>query len=45
MVKIVPETGIKFLTYDKVKEYVCTDIKHPTVPERLISGAAAGFIS
>jgi solute carrier family 25 phosphate transporter 23/24/25/41 len=43
VIKIGPETAIKFLLFDKIKEAVCKDVKAPTTVERLISGAAAGF--
>lgn len=43
VIKIGPETAIKFLLYDKIKETVCKDVKAPTTFERLISGATAGF--
>jgi solute carrier family 25 phosphate transporter 23/24/25/41 len=43
VIKIAPETAIKFICYDKIKERVCKDVRAPTTVERLISGAAAGF--
>lgn len=45
VVKIIPETAIKFLMYDKIKSLLCKNQKSPTTKERLLSGAAAGFTS
>ncbi len=45
VLKIIPETAIKFLMYDKIKSLVCKNASSPTTPERLISGAVAGFTS
>ena len=45
VVKIIPETAIKFLMYDKIKSLVCKTPGSPTTPERLLSGAIAGFTS
>jgi solute carrier family 25 (mitochondrial phosphate transporter), member 23/24/25/41 len=43
VIKIAPETGIKFICFDKIKDAVCKDKNAPTTVERLISGASAGF--
>jgi len=45
VVKIAPETAIKFLAYDRIKTSLCEDIAHPTMKERFVSGACAGAIS
>jgi solute carrier family 25 phosphate transporter 23/24/25/41 len=45
VLKIIPETSLKFLTYDKIKELICADIKNPTTSERLFSGASSGFLT
>jgi solute carrier family 25 phosphate transporter 23/24/25/41 len=45
VIKIIPETAIKFLMYDAIKAKVCKNPKKPVTTERLISGACAGFIS
>ena len=45
VLKIIPETSLKFMTYDKIKELICADIKAPTTVERLFSGAASGFLT
>ena len=45
VVKIVPESAIKFFVYDWVKRVVCRDYAHPSTSERLLSGAAAGAAS
>jgi solute carrier family 25 phosphate transporter 23/24/25/41 len=45
VVKIIPETAIKFLMYDTIKAKVCKNPKKPVTSERLISGACAGFAS
>ena len=45
VLKIIPETSLKFLTYDKIKELICADIRNPSTVERLFSGAASGFLT
>ena len=45
VVKIVPESAIKFWTYDAVKRFICRDFSAPTARERLLAGAAAGAAS
>jgi len=45
VIKIAPETAIKFIMYDKIKDMTCKNPKAPTTLERLISGAVAGFTS
>ena len=41
----MPESAIRFWTYDYVKKLVCRDPRCPSLPERLLAGAAAGFAS
>jgi hypothetical protein len=41
----MPESGVKFCTYDLAKSLVCSDPRHPRVHERLLSGACAGAAS
>jgi solute carrier family 25 phosphate transporter 23/24/25/41 len=45
VIKIAPETAIKFIAFDKIKERICKNPKKPSTGERLMSGAAAGFLS
>ena len=45
VLKIIPETGVKFLTYDKIKDLLCRDPHNASTLERLGSGAAAGLVS
>ena len=45
VLKIIPETSLKFMTYDKIKELICEDIRNPSTLERLFSGAASGFVT
>lgn len=45
MIKIAPETAIKFIMFDKIKEMTCKNPKQPTTSERLVSGGCAGFVS
>jgi len=45
VIKIAPETAIKFIMFDKIKEMTCKNPKKPSTGERLISGAVAGFTS
>lgn len=43
VIKIMPETAVKMMTYDRIKEVMCKNPHKPTTVERLISGAFAGF--
>jgi len=45
VLKIVPETGVKFLAYDRFKRVFCRDSHNPRAFERLLSGACAGICS
>jgi solute carrier family 25 phosphate transporter 23/24/25/41 len=45
VLKIIPETALKFLIYDEIKKLICTNVQSPTTSERLFSGAASGFIT
>lgn len=45
VLKIVPETGVKFLAYDRFKHVFCKDWKSPRTFERLLCGAFAGICS
>lgn len=45
VLKIAPETGVKFLTYDRFKRIVCQDVNAPKAFERLICGGIAGVFS
>jgi len=44
-IKVMPESAIRFWTYDAVKARVCRDPCCPSGQERLVAGAAAGFVS
>ena len=44
-IKVMPESAIRFWTYDAVKVRVCRDPRCPSLQERLFAGAAAGFAS
>lgn len=44
-IKVMPESAIRFWTYDAVKARVCRDPRCPSGQERLVAGAAAGFVS
>lgn len=45
VLKIIPETALKFLIYDEIKKLICNDLNSPTTTERLFSGAASGFLT
>jgi len=45
VVKVMPESAIKFWGYDFVKKGVCADFHAPTASERLLAGAGAGAMS
>ncbi|KAK7095208.1 calcium-binding mitochondrial carrier protein SCaMC-2-like isoform X2 [Littorina saxatilis] len=45
VIKIAPESAIKFMAYEQVKTWVKGDQKEITVVQRLFSGSAAGAIS
>mmetsp|Transcript_51461 Transcript_51461/g.168278 ORF Transcript_51461/g.168278 Transcript_51461/m.168278 type:complete len:524 (+) Transcript_51461:102-1673(+) len=45
VVKIVPESALKFWVYDWVKRLSARDYSRPTASERLLAGAAAGAAS
>mmetsp|Transcript_7785 Transcript_7785/g.18392 ORF Transcript_7785/g.18392 Transcript_7785/m.18392 type:complete len:418 (+) Transcript_7785:74-1327(+) len=44
-IKVMPESAIRFWTYDAVKVRICRDPRCPSLQERLFAGAAAGFAS
>lgn len=41
----MPETSLKFFSYDSIKRYFCEDPKDPWFHESLASGAVAGLVS
>ena len=45
VVKIVPETGVKFLAYEQFKRLICKKLEAPKTHERLVSGGLAGVCS
>lgn len=46
VLKIAPETALKFAAYEKVKRFIRTDDKHQlTISERFVAGAFAGGFS
>ncbi len=45
VVKIVPEAGVRFLAFDRIKTLVVRDPNQPTIGERLLSGGLAGITS
>jgi solute carrier family 25 (mitochondrial phosphate transporter), member 23/24/25/41 len=45
VVKVMPESGVKFWAYDHAKMLLCVDPRHPRVFERLLAGACAGAAS
>eukprot|EP00667_Euglena_gracilis_P011352 EG_transcript_11597 len=45
IVKIAPESGIKFWVFDHAKRCLAADPKNATVAERLCAGALAGVVS
>jgi len=45
IVKIAPETGVKFFMYEKMKNIISKDQKTITPGERFIAGATAGVVA
>ena len=45
VIKVMPETSLKFFTYDYIKYLFCNDPKKPKFHESLASGACAGIFS
>ncbi len=45
MIKIVPETAMRFVCYDIAKRAICVNTEDPTILERFIAGALAGVTS
>ena len=45
VLKIMPETSLKFFSYDAIKKFFCENPKDPRFIESLASGAVAGVIS
>lgn len=46
VVKIAPESALKFMTYEQVKRFIRGDSNRPlTIFERFVSGAVAGCVS
>lgn len=45
VIKVMPESGVKFWAYDVAKNVVCANPNSPRVYERLLSGAFAGAAS
>lgn len=45
ILKVVPETALKMLTYDRIKELVCRNPQNPSVSDRYFAGAVAGLFS
>ena len=43
--KITPESGIKFATYDALKPVFCDDAKCPQIYERFLCGSFAGLMA
>eukprot|EP01087_Luapelamoeba_hula_P001649 TRINITY_DN1136_c0_g1_i1.p1 TRINITY_DN1136_c0_g1~~TRINITY_DN1136_c0_g1_i1.p1 ORF type:complete len:609 (+),score=117.79 TRINITY_DN1136_c0_g1_i1:131-1957(+) len=45
VVKIVPESAVKFWAYDMFKRVICQDSDKPRILERFLAGSAAGVAS
>lgn len=45
VVKIMPETAIKMLSYERIKQAVCKNPKNPSTVDRFLSGGIAGLVS
>lgn len=45
ILKVMPESAMKFVTYDLVKGVICSDPDEITIPERLVAGCTAGAVS
>jgi solute carrier family 25 phosphate transporter 23/24/25/41 len=45
IIKIAPESAVKFWAYESIKRMLCHDSTAPAIKEKLIAGSAAGAIS
>ncbi len=45
VIKVMPESGVKFWVYDAARAAICAQPSAPQVHERLLAGAAAGAAS
>lgn len=45
IIKIAPESAVKFYTFERTKQYVCSDPRQLKTHHRLIAGGAAGLVS
>jgi hypothetical protein len=45
IIKIAPESAVKFWAYESIKRMLCRDSSAPAIKEKLIAGSAAGAIS
>ena len=45
VLKIAPETGVKFLAFDILKSALAKDKSNPTVSERFVAGGGAGAVA
>lgn len=45
VIKIAPESAVKFMAFDKIKQMISKDINNPTTVDRLVSGSLAGALS
>ncbi|XP_068616830.1 calcium-binding mitochondrial carrier protein SCaMC-2-A [Brachionichthys hirsutus] len=45
VIKIAPETALKFMAYEQIKRLICSDKETVCVYERFIAGSLAGVIS
>lgn len=43
--KIIPEAGVRFLSFEKIKTWIAEDPKNLTAGQRLLSGGLAGICS
>lgn len=44
VIKVAPETAVKFYVYESMRKWICADEHAVTIPERFISGAVAGAV-
>ena len=43
--QVMPESGVKFWAYDRLKQVICANPAQPSTRERLLAGAGAGAAS
>lgn len=45
VVQVAPENGMAFALNDLLRDYICSDASHPTIPEKFVLGSTAGAMA